>query len=259
MVCSIWFVRTVDTLQVDVSPDKKSASREDEILEEKMTSKLLDDKIKDQVKEFFSDLEKPVKIMFFGSKVQNCEYCNETLGLLDEIAELNDLIQLVEYDFEENIEIANEFNINKVPMTVIAATINDEIVDYGIRLSGIPAGHEFTTLVNDIVMVSKQDSGLSSETREKLAKVDQPVNLQVFVTPTCPYCPQAVILAHQMAMENKFIVGEMVEAMEFADLSNQFNVSGVPHTIINGGSGEVVGAVPENRLMIEIEKALSLN
>ena len=82
--------------------------------------------------------------------------------------------------------------------------------------------------------------------------------MQVFVTPTCPYCPQAVILAHQMAMESEFVTGEMVEAMEFADLSNQFNVSGVPHTIINSGSGEVVGAVPESRLMNEIQKALKL-
>jgi len=68
-----------------------------------------------------------------------------------------------------------------------------------------------------------------------------------------------VYLAHQMAMESKFVTGEMVEAMEFPELSSQFNVSGVPHTIINNGSGEVVGAVPEARLMGEIEKALSQN
>ena len=135
---------------------------------------------------------------------------------------------------------------------------NGEIVDYGIRLSGIPAGHEFTTLINDLVMVSKQDSGLSPAVRERLSKLENPVNLQVFVTPTCPYCPQAVILAHQMAMESKFVTGEMVEAMEFVDLSNQFNVSGVPHTIINSGSGEVVGAVPESSLINEIEKALAV-
>ncbi|MBW6473290.1 MAG: thioredoxin family protein [Anaerolineaceae bacterium] len=224
-----------------------------------MASKLLDDKIKDQVKEFFGELEKPVKIVFFNSNQQNCEYCSETLGLLNEIAELSELISIEEYDFEENQDVADQYNIDKVPMTVIAGMNEKEIIDYGIRLSGIPAGHEFTTLINDLVMVSKQDSGLSPAIREKLSKLENSVNLQVFVTPTCPYCPQAVILAHQMAMESKFVTGEMVEAMEFAELSNQFNVSGVPHTIINSGSGEVVGAVPESRLMSEIEKALSLN
>lgn len=223
-----------------------------------MASKLLDDKIKEQVKEFFADLERPVKVLYFGSNQQNCEYCSETLGLLNEIAELNDLISVEEYDFEENQEIAEKYQIDKVPMTVIAAVNGQEIVDYGIRLSGIPAGHEFTTLINDLVMVSKGDSGLSQPIKDKLAALTETVNLQVFVTPTCPYCPQAVILAHQMAMESKFITGEMVEAMEFAELSNKYSVSGVPHTIINDGSGEVVGAVPETRLMAEIEKALAI-
>jgi glutaredoxin-like protein len=224
-----------------------------------MASKLLDDKIKDQVKEFFGELDKPVKIVFFGSGQQNCDYCSETLGLLNEIAELSELISIESFDFEENQDIAQQYNIDKVPMTVIAGMKKEEIIDYGIRLSGIPAGHEFTTLINDLVMVSKQDSGLSPAIREKLSKLENSVKLQVFVTPTCPYCPQAVILAHQMAMESQFVTGEMVEAMEFAELSSQFNVSGVPHTIINSGSGEVVGAVPESRLMVEIEKALSLN
>lgn len=224
-----------------------------------MASKLLDDETKGQVKEFFNELDKPVKMIFFGSTEQNCEYCSETIGLLNEIAELHELISIEEYDLEKNQDIASQYNVDKVPMSVIAGMDADEIIDYGIRLAGIPAGHEFTTLINDLVMVSKQDSGLSPEIREKLSTLENSVNLQVFVTPTCPYCPQAVILAHQMAMESKFVTGEMVEAMEFAELSTQFNVSGVPHTIINSGSGEVVGAVPETRLMIEIEKALSNN
>ena len=74
----------------------------------------------------------------------------------------------------------------------------------------------------------------------------------VFVTPTCPYCPQAVLLAHQMAMESPMIEAEMIEAMEFSDLSNRYNVSGVPQTTINYGAGTVVGAVPESHLLAEI-------
>jgi hypothetical protein len=44
--------------------------------------------------------------------------------------------------------------------------------------------------------------------------------------------------------------------MEFSELSNQFNVSGVPHTVINMGAGEIVGAVPEANLMAEIENSI---
>lgn len=223
-----------------------------------MTNKLLDDNIKNQVKELFAEMENPVRIMFFGSEKQNCEYCQETYGLLEEITELNDLLTLEKYDLEQDAALASQYNVDKAPVTVIAAVKDGEVLDYGIRYSGIPAGHEFTSLVNSMLMVSKQDSGLSQDIRDRLVKLDKPVLLQVFVTPTCPYCPRAVVLAHQMAMENPMIVGEMVEAMEFPELSNQFGVSGVPHTVINAGSGNVVGAVPESNLMAEIEKSLAV-
>jgi thiol-disulfide isomerase/thioredoxin len=99
---------------------------------------------------------------------------------------------------------------------------------------------------------------LSPQTREFLQKLDKPVHFQVFVTPTCPYCPQAVILAHRMAMENPGMIrAEGVEATEFPELANQFGVSGVPQTTINAGASTVIGAVPENQLLSEIMHALA--
>jgi thiol-disulfide isomerase/thioredoxin len=67
-----------------------------------------------------------------------------------------------------------------------------------------------------------------------LKNLDKPLLLQVFVTPSCPHCPRAVLLAHQMAMENpQMIRAEGVEATEFPELANRFNVRGVPQTVIN--------------------------
>ena len=52
------------------------------------------------------------------------------------------------------------------------------------------------------------------------------------------------------------VQAEMVEAMEFPDLSNRYRVSGVPQTTINHGAGTVVGGAPEDRLVAEIQQAL---
>ena len=52
------------------------------------------------------------------------------------------------------------------------------------------------------------------------------------------------------------VEAEMVEAMEFPDLSNRFRVSGVPQTTINHGAGTVVGAVPEDNLLAEIMRSM---
>ena len=83
------------------------------------------------------------------------------------------------------------------------------------------------------------------------------MTVKIYSTPTCPYCPRAVITAHQMAMESPLVEAEMVEATEFPDLSNRYQIMGVPDTVINEGAGKVVGAVPEGRLMIEIKNALA--
>ena len=65
-----------------------------------------------------------------------------------------------------------------------------------------------------------------------------------------------MVLAHRMAIESSFVEAEAVEAMEFPDLSDRFNVSGVPQTTINQGAGTVVGAAPEEYLIQEIRQAL---
>lgn len=52
------------------------------------------------------------------------------------------------------------------------------------------------------------------------------------------------------------IRAEGVEATEFPDLANEFNVRGVPQTVINAGSGMIVGAVPEQNLIAEIKRAV---
>jgi predicted DsbA family dithiol-disulfide isomerase len=66
-----------------------------------------------------------------------------------------------------------------------------------------------------------------------------------------------VVLAHQMAMESDLVEAEMVEAMEFIDLSDQYGVSGVPHTVINEGAGELIGAVPEAALLDKIRQVIA--
>lgn len=218
--------------------------------------KVLNDQIVNQINEAFAEVQEPVQVLFFGSQ-DNCEYCNETKQLLEEVTALNDKLELSVYDLQEHAEVARQFNVTNAPGIVIAAKDRAEVKNLGIQFSGIPSGHEFSTLINDIVIVSRRDSGLNEKTREFLRNLTQPLHLQVFVTPTCPYCPRAVLLAHQMAMENPLMIrAEGVEATEFPELANRFNVRGVPQTVINAGAGMVVGAVPEQNLLAEIMRAL---
>jgi glutaredoxin-like protein len=221
-----------------------------------MTGKLLNDEVLSQVKEAFSDLQHPVHVLFFGKK-NDCEYCDDTRQLVEEIVGLSDMLNLSVYDLNEDTALAGKYKVDKAPSLVVAGKDGDQIKDYGVRFLGIPSGHEFSSLVHDLILVSGRDSGLDPKTRKFLGDLAQPVLLQVFVTPTCPYCPRAVVLAHQMALESPLVEAEMVEAMEFPELANRFGVSGVPQTTINDGAGTGVGAVPEEHLMAEISRVLN--
>ncbi|MEW6405499.1 MAG: thioredoxin family protein [Chloroflexota bacterium] len=217
---------------------------------------LLDQNIVGQIKDIFAKLSQPVEILFFGA--ENCDYCGDTLQLLREVTAIDEKLSLSIYDLQKDADAARKFNVDKAPGIVVAAKSGEELVNYGIQYSGIPSGHEFSTLINDILMVSSRDSGLSEQTREFLRKLEKPVHMQVFVTPSCPYCPQAVLLAHQMSMENPAMIrAEGVEATEFPELAQRFHVSGVPQTTINAGAATVVGAVPEKQLLSELMRVLA--
>jgi glutaredoxin-like protein len=145
--------------------------------------KLLNEQVVSQIRQSFEQMTEPVQILFFGSQ-DNCEYCADTRQLLEEVTAIDEKLSLSIYDLQDNADMAKKFNVDKAPAIVIAGKDGDQVTDFGIQYSGIPAGHEFGTLINDILLVSGRDSGLSAEVREFLKNLEKPLHLQVFVTPT---------------------------------------------------------------------------
>ena len=136
-----------------------------------------------QIEDAFAPMKESVQIMYFGQK-ENCDYCADTQQLIEEIVKISDKLSLEIYDLDNDADVAEKFNVDKAPGIVIAAKDGDTIADYGIRYAGIPSGHEFTSLIQDVLLVAGRDSGLTQETRDFLKELTEPVLLQVFVTPT---------------------------------------------------------------------------
>ena len=180
---------------------------------------------------------------------QECLYCRETRKLLDEVKSLSDKIELKVLDFVADKEEAAAHGVDKIPATVV---VGDR--DHGIRFFGIPSGYEYTSLVQAIIDVSRGTTELSPKTKEALRLVAKDVRIQVFVTPTCPYCTVAVRLGQQMALESPRVSCDMIEATEFPHLVQKYGVLGVPKTIINE---EITldGAVPEETFLGHVLEA----
>ncbi len=213
---------------------------------------LLNDKVQQQVREALADMTGAVKVILFTQGQTDlaleCEMCAETRQIVEEVAALSDKITVDVRDFVADANLAEQLGIDKIPALAILRVEGERTVDYGIRLYGIPSGYEFSTLIEDLLMVSRGEHGLNDATVKELERLLEPVHIQVYVTPTCPYCPRAVVLAHRLAMASPLITADMVESMEFPQLANKYQVYGVPRTVINDVV-HIEGAVPEAHLV----------
>jgi len=110
---------------------------------------------------------------------QECATCKDTRELLEEVTALSEKIHLNVKDFIRDEQEAQRLGITRIPAFILQGHARGTI-----RFFGIPAGYEFSTLIEDLIDVSKGTTTLNEKTREALSKVDQDLHIQVFVTPT---------------------------------------------------------------------------
>ncbi len=209
----------------------------------------MDEATRQQVEMMFSVLDHDVTIHLFV-KDHDCLYCGDTTSLIKLVADLSDKIKIERHTDEIGTGKAAEMGIIAHPTAVLHGK-----GEYKVKFMGIPAGHEFGALVAGIVAVSTGSVPLSPDVIADIKEIDRPVNIKVFTTPQCPYCPNMVRLAHYAAIINPLIEGEMIESLEFQDLANKYQVYGVPKTVFN----ETIfleGAVPPETFVEKLYDAI---
>jgi alkyl hydroperoxide reductase subunit AhpF len=143
-----------------------------------------------KVQTFFSDhLQDPVTIELFTEKKsmlyipgrRECEYCAETEELLSEVAGLSDKVTLVVNDMKASPDTAVAEGIaeDMLPAFLLKGAGRGKL-----RFFGIPAGYEFSSLVQDVVDASTGVTQLTQGTKDELARLENDVHIRVFVTPT---------------------------------------------------------------------------
>lgn len=123
-------------------------------------------------------LAAPVRLLFF-TRTFGCDTCAAARRIVDGVAARSAQVSVEEFNLVLDKEPAAAYGIRRAPAIAVVGE-----ADAGIRFYGAPEGHELTSLVDAIVLVASRDPGLSAESRDRLAQVDRPIDLQVFVTPT---------------------------------------------------------------------------
>src|SRR4030042_5089886 len=212
-------------------------------------SELIDDKTNQEVQKILKSMINPVEVIFF-TRSAPCPFCEQQRKILDIISTLSDKIRIKTFDFDKDKKLVIIHKIDKAPATLI---IGEK--DYGIKFYGITGGHEFTSLIQSLIMASTRKSGLHPELEKLVKNIKKPVHIEVMVTLTCPYCPAAVHAAHQFAMINDNINADMIDSSVFQELAEKYQVVGVPKTIINE-IHRFEGAQPPQSLYLEILKTV---
>ncbi len=211
---------------------------------------MFNDEIEKQLTEVFGNMVNDVTIALFTQEGE-CNTCEETRGYMQEVSALNEKIHLKEYDIHKNKDLADSYHVEMVPSIVL---LNDKEEYLGIKFNGIPAGHEINSFVPAILEVSGNASEVPENLQKRIESITKPVNIKVFITLSCPHCAGAVQKAHKLALLNKNIEAEMIEAQTFSEISDKFNVSSVPKIVIND-QYELIGNQPIEAFLKEIERA----
>jgi alkyl hydroperoxide reductase subunit AhpF len=140
---------------------------------------ILQPRDEDAVRKEFQRIVGPVKLVVFSQELVAGDLCRQNEQLMREVAALSDRISIEMLNPAVDRERAAAYGIDQVPATVVEGAR-----DYGVRFLGIPAGYEFSNLIDSIIAVSSGEAALRDDTKASLAALSGDVQIKVFSTPT---------------------------------------------------------------------------
>ncbi|MHA2282263.1 MAG: thioredoxin family protein [Promethearchaeota archaeon] len=165
-----------------------------------------------------------------GSKIRKCMACEGVHELLNTLVEFsNGKLTIEEISTEENEEEAKKYNISRIPAILFVDENDKEIIRYLAH----PTGSEFVPFLNSIQYFSGVRPYYADQIITHLKKIKKS-NMKIFITPTCPYCPMTVPVLTLFAIVSKGkISSEVIDVNLNPDIGAQYQVQGVPMTVIN--------------------------
>jgi glutaredoxin-like protein len=199
--------------------------------------------------EFSKNLKREVQLLYFADQENESDYAMQTRELLEELVSLNDNLSLAIKNCDDKESMRSE-NLTLCPSIKVKSKRSGFM-----NFHGTPAGYEFTSFIEAINDMGGDNLPLSDDITADLKQINQPVDIKVFITHGCPYCPGAVRNAHVFSLVNDNIKSSMIDANYFDEVSRKNHVSSVPHIVING-QVSFTGNMPPRKFLDKIMEAL---
>ncbi len=199
-----------------------------------------------QLDAIFKNMDHDVPLVLFTDTSGSDPFTEGARQVIRLIRQVTPKVTLREYNLGH--ELAFKWNVDRGP------TLLFDPENFNIRWMGAPLGEEGRTFVEAITMLGYRKTNLSNPSRKVLDKIKEPRNIKMFVSPTCPYCPQQAVNTLKAAIERPDIVSlEIVDIQANPDLADKYSAHSVPQVIANEKL-IALGAQPEELFMASLEK-----
>ncbi len=178
---------------------------------------MFDEEMKEQLRQYFARIEKPVQLQMYTGQHESRD---ELKQMLSAVAELSDKIELTEKTDDG--------------ASPIAFDVISEGKPTGIRFSGIPGGHEFSSLVLALLQAGGSPIRLDEGVQKLVSGFKSEMRFQTVVSLSCHNCPDVVQTLNSLALVNPGITHEMIDGGLFPEFVEKHGVQGVPAVFLNG-------------------------
>ena len=199
-----------------------------------------------QIKRTFDQLPNEIPLFLFTAKGREDVFTHANREVIRAFRQLTDKITMREYDM--NHELAKKWNITHSPTLLIAPE------KYSIKWLGAPMGEEARTFLEILILIGLGKSQLSDQSLKMIKRIDSDRQVKIFVSPTCPYCPQQAINGVKAAIEMPDKISlEIVDIQSEPELAEQYSAQSVPQAYAN----DILigqGAQPEEVFILSLQK-----
>jgi alkyl hydroperoxide reductase subunit AhpF len=141
---------------------------------------LLSDQDRQVVRTHLSGLAHDVRLLLFTQTIGGPETAAIAKQILDELSGLSERLTVEEANVVLEKDRAARHGIDRIPAIVVLRDGEDTRM----RFFGAPAGYEFMSLIEAVIIAGGDDSTLTEDSKTLIATVEQPTTIDVFVTPT---------------------------------------------------------------------------
>ena len=202
------------------------------------------EQVRRKLMEMFGSLEHEVPLLLFADAKTNTQFSEAARSVIRAVRELSDRVSLREFSLEH--DLAEKYNVSHSP------TLLFDPDNFSIRWLGAPVGEEGRTFMEAVSMLGSRQPELSDPSRKILDKITEPRTIKLFVSPTCPYCPQQAVNCLKAAIAKPEIISlEIIDIQANHDIAEQYDAFSIPVCYAN----EVMiarGAQPEENFMASL-------